>query len=176
MHSRRLMQVHIHVALCALLSQCDCLRSMSASDIGFLVYATCVNVFKDLVSFSLPQYKHTNACRIHRYETLSMHHIAPNAKLCQIFAVKMGHLFAVFSQRKLGENSILCTMTHLTRKCCWISTTKIRQNVAGFLPWKFGNNSKCDSKTLIKATPLSKIKPQIPILLKPQKLMPIAYF
>ena len=45
-----------------------------------------------------------------------------------------------------------------------------------FSSWKFGNNSKRASKALIKGTPLSKIKPQSPIILKPQKLMPIACF
>ena len=36
------------------LSWCDCLRSMSASEIGFLRYATHINVFNALVSFGLP--------------------------------------------------------------------------------------------------------------------------
>ena len=55
--------------ICTWLSWCDCLRSMSASDINFLVYATWANVFNALVSSDLPQYKHTNACHIHRHET-----------------------------------------------------------------------------------------------------------
>ena len=79
--------------------------SMSASNIGFPVYVTRVNMSNALVS-------------------LSVRHSALNEKLCQIFSMKMGHPFTVFSQWKLGENSILCAITHL------------RRNVAGFPPRK----------------------------------------
>ena len=61
-------------------------------------------------------------------------------------------------------------------KCYQIFAMKIRWNSARLSLWKFGNNSKCASKALIKATPLSKINPQNPILLKPQKLMSIDCF
>jgi len=47
----------------------------------------------------------------------------------------------------------------LEAKCYWISAMKIRQNVAGFSSWKFGNNFKCASKALTKAIALSKFKP-----------------
>ena len=68
---------------------------------------------------------------------------------------KWGTFIVVFSQWKLGENSVLCYDTPKA-KCYWISTTKIRWNATGFSSWKFGNNSKCASKALIKATPLPK--------------------
>ena len=54
----------------------------------------------------------------------SICHREPKAKLCQIFAMKMRHPVAVFSQQKLGENSVLCAMMHL------------RQSTSGFLPRK----------------------------------------
>ena len=68
---------------------------------------------------------------------------------------KWGTFIIVFSQRKLGENSVLCYDTPKA-KCYRISTMKIRRNATGFSSWKFGNNSKCASKALIKATPLPK--------------------
>ena len=55
-----------------------------------------------------------------------MRHNTPNAKLCQIFTMKMGHFCYVFSQRKLGENSVLCAMIHQ------------RWNAAEFPPQKLG--------------------------------------
>ena len=45
-------------------------QSMSASDIGFPMYATRINVFDALVSFGSPNHEHANACHIHRHETL----------------------------------------------------------------------------------------------------------
>ena len=77
--------------LCMIITVCLS-RSMSASDIGFPVYATCINMLDALVSFSLPSYEHANACCIHRHETLLVCHSTPNAKLYRIFAMKMGHL------------------------------------------------------------------------------------
>ena len=59
-------------------------------------------------------------------------------------------------------------------KHCWISATKIMQNVVGFSSWKFGNDSKHTKEASIKTTPLSETKPQSLIHSKPQKLMPIA--
>jgi len=44
-------------------------------------------------------------------------------------------------------------------KRCWIFTTKIRQNAAGFSLWKFGNDSNHTKEALIKTTPLSETKP-----------------
>ena len=67
-------------------------QSMSASDIDFLVYATCINMFDAFMGFDSPEYEHVEARRIHRHKTLSMHHSAPNVKLCRIFAEKMGYL------------------------------------------------------------------------------------
>ena len=34
----------------------------------------------------------THLRRIHRRKTLPVHHSTPNAKLCQIFEMKIGHL------------------------------------------------------------------------------------
>ena len=56
--------------------------SMSPSDTSFLVYMTCINMLAALNGFSLSQYEHVNTLRIHRHETLSMCHSAPNAKPC----------------------------------------------------------------------------------------------
>ena len=66
--------------------------SMSASDIGFPIYVTCINMLDALVSFSLPLYEHDDARRIHRHKTLPVCHSTPNAKLYWIFAMKMKHL------------------------------------------------------------------------------------
>ena len=49
-------------------------------------------MFDALVSFNSPQFEHIDAHRTHRHGTLSMCHNAPYAKLCQIFAMKSGHL------------------------------------------------------------------------------------
>ena len=97
-------------------------RSMSGSDIGFPVYATCINMFDGLVSFDSPDHEHANVCHIHKHKTLLVRHSTPNMKLYQIFAVKMGHHFAIFSPQKPGKDSVLCAMTHLRRMqldfCC----------------------------------------------------------
>ena len=77
---------------------------------------------------------------------------------------KWGTSIAIFSQQNLGENSVLCAMTHL------------RQNAVGFSSGNLATILKRTSKALIKTTPLPKIKPQSSILLKPQKLMPITCF
>ena len=65
--------------------------SMSPSDIGFLVYATRINMLDALKGFNSSEYKHVNACHIHKFETLLVRHNAPNAKLFRIFSMKMGH-------------------------------------------------------------------------------------
>ena len=113
------------------------------SDICFPVFATCVNMFFSLVSFDLPLYEHADACRIHKHETLlvCLHQTQYSAGF---FPWKWGTFVAIFSQQKLGENSVLCVITHQ------------RQNVARFSLCKFGNNSKCASEALIKITPLPK--------------------
>jgi len=64
---------------------------MSPNDIGFPVYMASINLLDALKGFSSSQYKHVDTRRIHRRKLLPMHHSAPNAKLCRIFAVKMGH-------------------------------------------------------------------------------------
>jgi len=79
---------------------------MSPSDIGFPVYATHINMLDALKGFSLSQYKHVDTHRIHKCETLSVRHSAPNAKLCQIFIVKMGHPHCYILIQKFGEDSI----------------------------------------------------------------------
>jgi len=96
-------------------------RFMSPSDTGFLMYATRTNMLDTLKGFGSSQYKHVDMHRIHRCETLRVCYSAPNAKLCLIFIVKMRHHVAVFSQRKLGKNSILCAMMHLRRSAARFS-------------------------------------------------------
>ena len=97
--------------LCMIITVCLS-RSMSASDIGFPVYVTCINMLDALVSFNLPLYEHANAFCIHRHETLLVCHSTPNAKLYRIFAMKMGTFVVVFLQRKLSEDSVLCAITN----------------------------------------------------------------
>ena len=67
-------------------------RSMSPSDIDFLMYAIRINMFDALRGSNSSQHEHVGTHRIYRPETLPMRHNAPNTKLCQIFAMKMGHL------------------------------------------------------------------------------------
>ena len=67
-------------------------RSMSPSDIDFLIYAMRINMFDALRGSNSSQHEHVGTHRIYRPETLPMRHNAPNTKLCQIFAMKMGHL------------------------------------------------------------------------------------
>ena len=62
-----------------------------ASDIGYLVYATRIRMLDVLRGFSSSRYEHVGMSRIHRHETLLVHHSTPNAKLYQIFAMKIGH-------------------------------------------------------------------------------------
>ena len=68
----------------------DCLIPCQLIDIDLPMYVTSINMFDALVSFGSPQYEHTDACHIHRHETLSMRHSAPNAKLCQNFCRENG--------------------------------------------------------------------------------------
>ena len=62
------------------------------SDIGFPIYATRINMFDILRGFGSSYHEHVGTHRIHKRETLPMRHSASNAKLCRIFALKMGHL------------------------------------------------------------------------------------
>ena len=64
---------------------------MSPNDIGFPVYATRINMLDALKDFGSSQYEHVDARCIHKHETLSLHHSAPNMKFCQIFVVKIGY-------------------------------------------------------------------------------------
>jgi len=64
---------------------------MSASDISFLVYATCINMLNTLKGFGSSQYEHVDTRNIQRRKTLLVRHSAPNTKLCWIFAMKIGH-------------------------------------------------------------------------------------
>ena len=89
-------------------------------------------------------HQHVEMHHVHRRETLLVCHNAPNVKFCRIFTIQMGHLCCHILIAKAWWDSILCAMTHL------------RRNAVGFSTWKFGNNSKCASKALIKTTPLPK--------------------
>jgi len=64
---------------------------MLPSDIDFPMYVTHINMLNALKGFSSSHYKHVNAPHIRKCKTLLVRHSAPNAKLCRIFAVKMGH-------------------------------------------------------------------------------------
>ena len=65
--------------------------SMSPSDICFPVYVTHINIVDTLEGFDSPRCKPIDTRRIHRHETLSVRHSAPNVKLYRIFSVEMGH-------------------------------------------------------------------------------------
>ena len=56
------------------------------------MYATRINVLDALNGFGSSRYVHVETRHLHRRETLLVHHSAPNAKLCHIFAMKMWHL------------------------------------------------------------------------------------
>ena len=147
---------------------------MSPNDTSFPVYATCINTLNTLKGFSLSQYKHVDMHCIHRRKTLPMRHSAPNVKLYRIFAMKIRHPIAIFSERKLGENSVFvlwCTwgkalpnFHHENKeKCCQIFAVEIWHRFQTHwesIDWDHTH---------------SKIKPQSPTCLKP-KLMPTAYF
>ena len=114
--------------------------------------------------------------RIHKHETLPMSHSALNAKFHQIFIVKMGHLCCrILIAKTWWEYCFVCYDT-LEVKRCRIFATQIRWNATGFLSWKFSNDSKTCYQSIDCGHILSKIKPQSPIHLKPQKLMPITHF
>ena len=86
---------------------------MSPSDVGFPMYATRINVLDALRGFGLSQNKHVDMRHIHRRKTLPMLHSTLNAKICQIFAVKIGHPYCRTLMSKACENSFLRAMMHL---------------------------------------------------------------
>ena len=47
---------------------------MLPSDIGFLMYVTCINMLDALKGFDSSQYEHVDMRRIHKRETLPMRH------------------------------------------------------------------------------------------------------
>ena len=63
------MGAYSYYIVCMIITVCLS-RSMLASDIGFPIYVTCINMLDALLSFSLPLYEHADARRIHRHETL----------------------------------------------------------------------------------------------------------
>ena len=97
-------------------------RSMSPSDIGFSVYASCINVFNTLRGFG--RLVLAWACWHTSYTQALNPTSAPNAKLYWIFSVKIGIPIVVFPRQNFGENSVLYAMTHL------------RRSAARFLPQK----------------------------------------
>ena len=143
MFSRNFLQVHIHAILCAWSSRCNCPDPCHLSDISFPMYATRINMVDALKGFGLSRYEH-NTRHIHRFETLLVHHSAPNAKLCQIFTMKMGHFHCrilivvriVFyvPWRTWGEAPP--NFHHGNKaKCCWIFVMEIKPQILNAL-WK----------------------------------------
>ena len=85
-------------------------RSMSPSDIGFPMYAICINVLNALRGSGSSLNKHVGTRHIHRHETLPMHHSTPNMKLCRIFTMKMGHPPLPYSHGESLVRIVLCVL------------------------------------------------------------------
>ena len=140
--------------------------SVSPSDISFPVYASRINVYNALRGSDSSKHKHVGTCRIHEHKTLHVHHSAPNVKLCQIFAVKMGDpplsYFHIKSLVKIAFyvlwhiwGEMLLDFHHENKaKCNWIFAMETWQR------------SQTHLGSIDRDHTLSESKPQSPIHLK----------
>ena len=103
--------IYSYYIVCMIITGCLS-RSMLASDIGFPVYVTCINMLDALVSINIPC---TN---------MPTHIVYIGTKLCRcVIACQMqdstkfspwkwGTFVAVFLQQKFSEDSALCAIAH----------------------------------------------------------------
>ena len=127
-HSRQLLEVHIHAILYVWSTRWACLDQCHLNDIGFPFYVTHINMFDALRGSVSSQHEHVGMHHIHRHETLLVRHSILNAKLCQIFCCENKAPPLPYSHSESMVRIVFLCYDALKAKHCRIFTTKIIRN------------------------------------------------